>query len=161
MITKTIYKCEICGQIHETEQDAQKCENSHVDAEFITYQKFPKTEKYPTELIITMANGHKIQYDYCKPIIVEPSDDPYFTNVNVSRNGNTITLSALGERLPQDELYTWVLLFDTTRSTVTSNSPTVTLSAAMTRIYDIASLVKVKVSSPTVAAGQFVLKDEG
>ena len=160
MITKTIYKCEICGQIHETEQDAAKCEAYHVDAEFITHQMFPKTEKYPTELIITMGNGHKIQYNYVKPIIVEPSDDPYFTNINVSRSGNIITLTALGERLPAEDDYTWVLLLDTTRVVLTSSVPTVSLSQAETRIYDIASLVKCKVSTPNVAPAQFVLKEE-
>lgn len=160
MITKTIYKCEICGQEYDTEQAAIRCEGSHVDAEFITHQTFPKTEKYPKSLIITMANNHKIQYVYDKPILVEPSDDPYFTDVSAGREAgtNNVVLTAIGERLPEHDDYSWVVLCDETRIPVTSNEPTVTLTPAATRIFDIANMVKVKVSTPNVPAGQFVVK---
>ena len=162
MIIETRYKCEICGQEYDTEQAAVRCEGSHIDADFITYQKFPKTEKYPNQLIVTMANGHKLQYDYSKPVLNEPSDDPYFTNVSVSRSPSTnqVILTAIGERLPEQDEYSWAILCDETRMTASSNSPTVTLTTPQTRVYDLANLVRVKVSTPNVESGQFVVKYE-
>lgn len=162
MITKTIYKCEICGQDYDVEQLARKCETSHVNAEFITNQSFPKTEQYPDEIIITMANGHKLIYKYYKPVFKEPSDEPYFTNITVSRDveTNQVIMTALGERLPEHEDYTWVILCDETRITATSTTPTVILSSAASHIFDIADLVRVNVSATTVPSGQFVVKDD-
>ena len=162
MITKTIYKCETCGQEYDVEQLARKCEASHVDAEFITNQTFLKTEQYPDEIIITMANGHKMRYKYYKPLLKEPSVEPYFTNITVSRDPETdqVIMTALGERLPEHDDYTWVILCDETRITATSLTPTVILSPAGTHIYDIADMVRVKVSTLSVPSGQFVVKDD-
>ena len=162
MVIKTIYKCGVCGQEWDVEQDARKCEASHMDAEFITGQSYLKTDKYPNEVVLTMENGHKLAYRYYKPVIVEPSDNPYFTNINVSRDVSTnqVIMTALGNRIPEHDDFTWIVLCDETRIPVTSNTPTVILSDAASHIHDIANLVKVSVSTPNIEAAQFVVKDE-
>ena len=162
MVTKTIYKCELCGQEFEVAQDARKCEDSHMDADVIVSQSFNRGEQYPAEIIVSMENEHKLIYKYFKPVIVEPSDQPYFTNISASRDSVTqqIILTAIGERIPEHDDFTWVLLCDDTRIPLTSTTPTVILSPAATNIFDLAFKVRAKVSTPTIEAQQFVVKDE-
>lgn len=158
MITETLYKCEICGQTYNTEQDARRCEDSHVEADYISNQHFLKQDKYPDTIILTMANNHNLQYRFDKAILNIPSGQPYIQNVSAGRNQfNQVVLTAVGENLPEDD-YTWVILFDETRVLLTSTEPTITLSAAATRLYDLAFIVRVKVDSPNVEGSQFVVK---
>lgn len=159
MITETLFKCEICGQTWQTQQEAEKCEQSHIAGEFVAYQNFRKTEKYPETVILTMANGHNLQYRYDKPILNIPSDEPYVRAISVSRNpqNNQVVLTAVGDNLPTT-LYTWVLLFDTTRMVATSDEPVLTLSSSASRLFDLAFIVKVRLSAEGVEEGQFVVK---
>lgn len=159
MIQEILYKCEVCGQTYQTEQDARRCEDSHVEADYISYQHFPKQDKYPDTVILTMGNNHTLQYRFEKAILNIPSGQPYIQNVSVSRNESTnqVVLTAVGENLPDDD-YTWVILFDETRVVLTSTTPTITLSAAATRLFDLAFIVRVKVDSPNVEGSQFVVK---
>lgn len=157
MITETLYKCEICGQTYNTEQAARTCEDSHMDADYVAYQYFKKTERYPETIIMTMENGHNIQYRYDKPVIDIPSGIPYVQNVSVGRENNQVVFTAIGDNLPNDT-YTWVVWYDETRVVYTSEEPRLVLSAASTRLYDIAFVVRVKVSAPSIEGGQFTVK---
>lgn len=160
MITKTIYKCEKCGQEYEVEQLAHDCELSHMDADFIISESFNKTEIYPNEIVVTMSNGHRLKYTFSKPIYEEIPDEPNFTGVNVSRHSvtNNVVLSAVGNRLPDPAFYTWVILCDDNRISATSESPTVILDELASEVFDESSVVRVKVSTPTVPSAQFVVK---
>ena len=159
MSTDNIYKFEICGQTWITQQDAEKCEAFHQVAEFVTDQHFPPTDKYPDKVTLTMANGHNIQYRYDRPILNIPPDVPYVTAINVSRDSQTnqVILTAIGNNLPTTT-YTWVILFDETRYVATSEESTVTLSDYASRLFDIAFMVKVKISAEGIEEGQFVVK---
>ena len=163
MITKTIYKCETCGAVYDTAREAHICEDSHVFAEYILQQKYPQNAKYPAELVMTMGNGHKILYKFANPILVEPSDIPYFTHITVSRDSSTdnIILIAEGNALPVEDDYSWVITCDDIKFTTTSNSPTLSLSKSITNGIDNATVVKVKVSTPTVDASQYIIKYGG
>lgn len=160
MITETLYKCEICGQTWDTAELAAKCENSHIPAETIFHQGFPKTEKYPQTIIMTMGNGHNIQYKYDKPIIDMPSGLPYVESIYVSRevSENRVVLIAHGNNLPI-ETYTWVLWFDDERHVATSNEPRITLSKALSDLFDASYTVRARVSAPDIEATQFIIKD--
>ena len=159
MITETLYKCEVCGNTWLTQQEAERCEASHQVAEFVTEQHFSPSDKYPDKVILTMANGHNIQYRYDQPILDTPSDLPYVRAINVSRNPQTdqVILTAIGYNLPTTT-YTWVILFDDTRYVATSEEPTVTLSNNASRLFDIAFTVKVRISAEGIEEGQFVVK---
>lgn len=160
MITETLYKCETCGAMYETEQEARKCEDSHIQADFITSQYFPIHEKYPETIIITMGNGHNIEYKFRKPVLDIPSDIPYVRNISVGRDDvtNQVILTAIGDNLPIEQ-YSWVILFDETRYTTTSEEPRLVLSNAASRLFDTAYIVRVKISSPSIEPGQFVVKE--
>lgn len=160
MITETIYKCEVCGQIWGTPELAAKCEASHIFAENIFHQGFPKSEKYPQTIIMAMGNGQNIQYKYDRPIIEMPSGLPYVKSIHVSRevSENRIVLIAHGDNLPI-ETYTWVLWLDDERRVATSNEPQITLSKALSDLFDASYTVRVKVSAPDIEATQFVVKD--
>ena len=163
MITKTIYKCETCGAVYDTSREARTCEESHIDAEYILQETFPANSKYPSELIMTMGNGHKILYGFVRPIIAEPSDKSFFTHITAGRDPSTnyIVLTANGNLLPPTDNYTWVITCDEVKFNATSNTPTLSLSQSLTNAIDAASLVKVKVSTPTVEARQYVIKYVG
>lgn len=159
MITETLYKCEICGQTWITPQGAENCEAFHQSAESVTEQFFLPAGKYPDKIILTMANGHDIQYRYDRPILNALSDEPIVQAISVSRNiqTNEVILTAVGDNLPTTT-YTWVLLFDETRMVATSEEPVVTLSSNATRLFDSAFVVRVKISAEGVEEGQFVVK---
>ena len=163
MITKTIYKCETCGAVYDTAREARTCEDSHIFAEYILQQKYPQNAKYPAELVVTMGNSHKILYKYDSPIIVEPSDVPYFTHITVSRDSSTnnIVLIAEGNALPPEDTYSWVITCDDIKYNATSNSPTLATSKSVTNAIDYATVVKVKVSTPNVNASQYIIKYGG
>lgn len=160
MITKTIYKCEICGQVYETEREATICENSHVAAESIITQTFHENEKYPCELLITMGNGHRIKYGYIKPIVGYVDDKPYFTGVGMSREAvtNHVVIYATGAFLPENDEYSWEVTCDNVTIPFTSEAPTITFSEEATHKFDTAGTVKVKVWTPKILAGQYVIK---
>lgn len=73
MKTKTLYICEKCGWKYDNEPDCLKCEATHQEAQTIESQNFDKkygdSAKYPGEIIMNMANGHKIIYRFYKPIV--------------------------------------------------------------------------------------------
>lgn len=99
MKTETKYICEKCGWKYNTEEECQKCEDSHNSAKTLVAQKFDhkfgESAKYPGAIIVQMANGHKIEYRYYKPILdksenntppTDPTTDPN-TDPNAG-NGN-------------------------------------------------------------------------
>lgn len=159
MITETLYKCEICGQTWITPQGAENCEAFHQSAESVTEQFFSSVGKYPDKVVLTMANGHNIQYRYDRPILDALSDESNVQAISVSRNTQTnqVVLTAVGDNLPTTT-YTWVLLFDETRMVATSEEPVVTLSSNASGLFDLAFVVKVKISAEGVEEGQFVIK---
>ena len=75
MKTETKYICEKCGWKWNTEEECAKCEASHNDASTIVQQKYDhkygESAKYPSSIVLEMANGHKIEYRYFKPVIKE------------------------------------------------------------------------------------------
>ena len=76
MRTETRYICELCGYRYNTEEECHKCEESHNAATELVYQKFDhkfgESAKYPGSIIMKMANGHKAEYRFYKPV-VEPA----------------------------------------------------------------------------------------
>lgn len=78
MRTETRYICEVCGYRYNTEEECAKCESSHNNATEILSQKFDHhfgdNAKYPGSIIVKMANDHKIEYRYFKPVI-EPTTE--------------------------------------------------------------------------------------
>ena len=76
MKTETKYVCEQCGYKYNTEEECQKCEQSHQQATSILSQKFEHKfgddAKYPGTVVLEMANGHKVIYRFHKPIVEKP-----------------------------------------------------------------------------------------
>ena len=93
MKTETLYICETCTAKYTTEEECQKCEAYHNKANTILSQNFNhnygENAKYPGELIVEMANNHKIIYRFYKPI-VEKTHTPNQTNnqENTQNGGN-------------------------------------------------------------------------
>lgn len=77
MRTETKYICEKCGWKFNTEEECAKCEASHNEAGTILKQsfdhKYGESAKYPGTVVLEMANGHKIEYRYFKPVIESSS----------------------------------------------------------------------------------------
>ena len=73
MKTEVKYICELCGYRFNTEEECQQCEASHNNVSEVLSQKFDHhfgdNAKYPGSIIMKMANGHKIEYRYYKPIL--------------------------------------------------------------------------------------------
>lgn len=49
-IIKEFYKCDICGALHNTEEIALRCENSHSTLGFMCEQKFYRGATIPYEI---------------------------------------------------------------------------------------------------------------
>lgn len=161
MVREYIYKCEICGAIFSTEEDARKCEASHQSAHSVFYEGFPMRDPYPKYLVMNMDNGHRIQYVYDKPYINLPTGDPYIESVYVSNDPVTgqIILVPHGNALPQHTMYTWKLLFDGVEKIATSNTPQIMLSTTLTDLFNSSYVVSTTVSASGLATTQFVLKE--
>lgn len=92
MKTETKYICEKCGYKWNTEEECAKCEASHNDAASIVSQKYNhqygESAKYPGSVTLQMANGHKIEYRYFKPVIEKAENNNNNNNGN-NNDGNT------------------------------------------------------------------------
>ena len=107
-----------------------------------------------------MGNGHRIKYGYIKPIIGDVDDKPYFTGVGMSRETvtNHVVLYATGAFLPENDEYSWEVTCDNVTIPFTSETPTITFGEEATHKFDTAGTVKVKVWTPKILAGQYVIK---
>lgn len=161
MTERTVYKCEICGQEYDEEELALKCEASHDQAVFIRSQKWEKTEHYPKYLEVHMYNGHKMLYELVKPLIDPPVDEPFFTDIVVSRDAETnqVVMTAVGNKVPEFADYTWIIFCDDNRLVATTARSTVILSESATAQFDAATEVIVKVDTAGLPSGQFVVKE--
>lgn len=63
MIEITLYKCQHCGSVYETENEATRCEDGHAYAEIIEEQEFGRMNQYPCTIRIQMANGKTCKYE--------------------------------------------------------------------------------------------------
>jgi hypothetical protein len=160
MIERTVYKCEVCGQEFDDEQSALSCEASHNQAVFIRDQEWNYGELYPRRLIVHMFNGHKALYEFSKPLLDPPVDEPFFTDIVVSRDSETnqVIMTAVGNHVPEFGDYTWILFCDNNRIVATTQRLTVILGVNATEQFDAASEVMVKVDVPGVPSGQFIVK---
>lgn len=160
MIERTVYKCEVCGQEFNTEQAALNCEASHNQAVFIRDQEWDSGKQYPRFLEIHMFNGHKVLYEFAMPLLDPPVDEPFFTDIVVSRDAETnqVVMTAVGNRVPEFGAYTWVLFCDNNRITATTQRSTVILGVNATEQFDAATEVMVKVDVLGIPSGQFIVK---
>lgn len=92
MKTETRYICEKCGWRYNTEEECQKCEAYHQDASSLVSQrfdhKFAESAKYPGSVILQMANGHKMEYRFYKPIVEKPDTIPVVPTEPTTDDGN-------------------------------------------------------------------------
>lgn len=162
MTERTVYKCEICGQEFDEEQGAHACEESHDQAVFIRAQQWKEGEQYPKYLKVHMFNGHKMLYTLERPLLDIPEDESFFTDIVISRDVETdqVIMTAVGNRVPEFADYTWIMFCDDERAVATTQRSTVIWSEAATALYDNAREVIVKVDTPFVPSGQFVVKGE-
>jgi hypothetical protein len=162
MITEILYKCEVCGAVYGKEEDAQKCERSHISAHSVFYEGFPQKEKYPGILIMEMGNGHRMQYRIEKAVVDVPSGEPYVNSITVSHDPiyARVLFLANGYNLPE-EMYTWNILFDGEPQIATSDEPKLILSTSLSELYDNSSTVEVTVSAPSIATTHHILKEVG
>lgn len=161
MIREILYKCEICGETYETQEAAERCEASHISAHNVYYENFPKAQRYPQYIVMTMDNGHRIQYKFDKPVIdIIPAGEPYITRIYVSNDpvSGQVILTAHGSDLP-NEMYTWTMLFDGVQKIATSNEPKLIMSNTLSTLFNNSYVVSVKVSSPSTATTQFIVKE--
>ena len=161
MIQEIIYKCETCKAVYKTQEEAENCEASHVFSDNVYHEKFKEKDKYPEYIVMEMDNGHRIQYKYDKPIIdIIPEGTPYIESIYVSNDPTSglVILIPHGTNLP-NETYTWVLMFDDTRKVATSNEPRLNMSQQLSDLFNNSYNVTVKISSPTIATTQFVIKE--
>ena len=161
MVREILYKCEICGETFETQEEAVACEASHQSAHSVFYEGFPKTQPYPKYLVMNMDNGHRIQYIFDKPFINLPSGEPYIATIYVSNDPGSgqVILIAHGFELPEHTMYTWELTFDGVDRVATSNESQVMLSQTLTDLFNNSYVVSVKVSAQGIATTQFIVKE--
>lgn len=57
------YQCEICGGLHETEDDAIACEIKHVRPMGVGPSVYSKGEAFPDTVRILFANGRTAIYE--------------------------------------------------------------------------------------------------
>lgn len=163
MIQETIYKCEICKAVYKTQAEAENCEASHVSSNNVYHEKFKEKEKYPEYIVMDMDNGHRIQYKFDKAVIdIIPEGTPYIKTIYVSNDPTSglVILIPRGVNLSEkNETYTWVLIFDGVRKIATSNKPILNMSQQLSDLFNNSYNVTVKISSPTIATTQFVIKE--
>lgn len=76
----TVYKCEKCGARYNTEEEAQKCEESHGSPVKIVDERYPYYEMqfgYPRYITVQMSNGKLVKYAYAyeKDNLLATNDD--------------------------------------------------------------------------------------
>ena len=63
---ETLYRCEICKQMHKSEDACKLCEASHMRIKKIYQQRFEQyknaTTKYPLEIVAEMEDGRFEHY---------------------------------------------------------------------------------------------------
>lgn len=59
-----LFQCDICGQLHKTEEYAKKCEESHITVKGIKMHVYNNLDKpkYPSEIRCEMSDGKVIVY---------------------------------------------------------------------------------------------------
>lgn len=53
---KTLYVCEVCGQVFEEESDARHCEKGHIQHAEVSAVVYAKKDKYPYRVKVSF--GH-------------------------------------------------------------------------------------------------------
>ena len=71
---------------------------------------------------------------------------------------NHVVLYATGAFLPENDEYSWEVTCDNVTIPFTSETPTITFGEEATHKFDTAGTVKVKVWTPKILAGQYVIK---
>lgn len=53
---KTLYVCDVCGQVFENESDAKHCEKGHILPKEVSAFQYPKKDKYPYRVKVNFGN---------------------------------------------------------------------------------------------------------
>lgn len=53
---KTLYVCEVCGQIFEEEFNARHCEKGHIQPEEVSGMIYDKKDQYPDKVKVKFGN---------------------------------------------------------------------------------------------------------
>lgn len=53
---KTLYVCDVCGQIFENEYDAKHCEKGHIQPEEVSAVVYGKKDMYPYRVKVKFGN---------------------------------------------------------------------------------------------------------
>lgn len=75
METITKYVCGYCHTEYLTEQQAQLCEESHIQIEELDDAVYVKNRDYPPHVIVRMANNHLIDFAFSVDLGEIPADD--------------------------------------------------------------------------------------
>ena len=60
---KAFYQCEICGALHENQEDALTCEIKHVRATGVGQYVYKPGEAFPDAVRLLFANGRTAIYE--------------------------------------------------------------------------------------------------
>ena len=67
---KTLYVCDLCGQVFEEEADAKHCEKGHIHPDEVSAMVYPKKDMYPYKVRVRFGNITAVyKYESGLPII--------------------------------------------------------------------------------------------
>ena len=62
MKTKTLYTCEICNTDYNTEEEAEKCEQTHRTVDAISKVIYGNKCLYPSSITVTFDDGKVLEF---------------------------------------------------------------------------------------------------
>lgn len=64
---KTVYQCELCRAVHESEEAAEGCEARHLNVTQAVEQRFSPRAETPHEIVFLAPSGYTLTYRRVTP----------------------------------------------------------------------------------------------